>query len=89
MIKPEHDNPNLAGIATRAGWTRWPRVVGNFGSGFIFIGALMNLALFMVVLVFGIELQYLYKPWWLTYLLLCCVAGWTWRFHGNRHLAEA
>jgi hypothetical protein len=68
---------------------KWQRSLGNFGFGFIFIGALLNLALFMVVLVLGIESQYLYQPWWLTYLLLCCIAGWSWRFHGNRHRAEA
>jgi hypothetical protein len=89
MSRPEKDNPNSEVATAQTGQATWRRLIGNFGFGFIFIGALLNLALFIVVMVLSIDLQYLYQPWWPTYLLFCCIAGWSWRLHGNRHLAEA
>ena len=69
---------------------RWQRSLGNFGFGFIFLGALANLALAVVVMALEIEPQYLYRPWWLTYLLLSAITGWSWQRRGRRRIpAEA
>ena len=69
---------------------RWQRSIGNFGFGFIFLGALANLALAVVVMVLDIQFQYLYRPWWLTYLLLAAITGWSWQRRGRRRTpAEA
>lgn len=74
---------------TNASQIPWNRKVGNFGFGFIFLGALLNAALLIFITAFGFESLYLYKPRWFTYLILSCITGWSWRHHGNRHLAEA
>jgi hypothetical protein len=62
---------------------RWQKLVGNFGFAFIFIGALLNCALFVILVALEIDSPYLYKPWWLTYIVLCIIAGWRWRLHGR------
>lgn len=62
----------------------WQRSLGNFGFGFIFLGALANLALAVALMVLQIELQYLYRPWWLTYSLLSAITGWSWQRRGRR-----
>jgi hypothetical protein len=75
-------------VAREKARPRWQKVLGNFGFGFIFIGALLNLALFLFFLVLGAEIPLLYKPWWPTYGLVSCIAGWYWRLHGQS-IAEA
>ena len=64
----------------------WRRSLGNFGFGFIFLGLLANMALAVVLTVLKIEFQYLYRPWWLTYLLLCVITGWGWQRRGRRRV---
>lgn len=61
----------------------WQRALGNFGFGFIFIGALANLAVFMfaITTVFGSDV--LYHPW-PTYLVLNAFAGVYWVVRGRR-----
>lgn len=77
-----------ASIARRRRKPRWQKLFGNFGFGFVFLGLLANMALLVGLVVLRIEPQVVYHPWWLTYGLLCCVTGWSWRFHG-RDIARA
>jgi hypothetical protein len=89
-VSNEHwlDKRAKASVAREQSRPRWQKLLGNFGFGFIFVGALLNLALFVLITVLGTDFSYLYKPWWLTYVLLSCIAGWYWRLHG-RSMAEA
>jgi hypothetical protein len=89
MSQSGNDKASHEIVATDSGKVPWHRLIGNFGFGFIFIGALLNLGLFITIILLSFNLQYVYQPWWFTYLLLSCVAGWGWRLHGKRHLAEA
>ena len=70
-------------IARQRRKPRWQKLVGNFGFGFVFLGFLANMVLFIAVLVLGIEPGVVYHPWWLTYGLLSGIAGFCWRYHGN------
>lgn len=74
-----------SGIARQRRKPRWQKLVGNFGFGFVFLGFVANMALFVALLVSRIEPATIYHPWWLTYGLLSCITGWSWRFHG-RHI---
>ena len=57
---------------------RWKRAIGNFGFGFIFIGALANLAVFMFVTTTTIGTAVMYQPWWPTYLGISVLTSWYW-----------
>ena len=71
------------GIARQRGYPRWQKLTGNFGFGFIFVGALANMALFSALVALDQGIPTLYCPWWLIYLIVCCITGWCWRLHGR------
>ena len=89
-VSAEHwlDSWAKASVVREEGRPRWQKILGNFGFGFIFLGAVLNLALFLLVTASGAGLSYLYKPWWLTYTLVSYIPGWYWQRRA-RSRAEA
>ncbi len=63
---------------------RWRRNVGNFGFGFIFVGFLLNCAVFLLAVATNNGLLGVYRPWWAGYLVLSCLAGLYWAVRSRR-----
>ena len=72
-----------ASIARDQSRPGWQTSIGNFGFGFIFIGALANFAVFMFAITTKIGIAIMYQPWWPTYLGLSVLAGWYWAARGH------
>ena len=62
----------------------WQRAVGNFGFGFVFIGALTNLLLFVIGIAAKVGTHVIYDPWWPTYVAVSSLAGLYWAIRGRR-----
>ena len=78
------------GVARYNSEPRWQRNFANFGFGFIFIGMLLNMAVFMTVLATSAAIDVIYEHWWATYLVFSCLAGLYWAARGRKlHTADA